>query len=410
MSETESSYKKNICSLGELAEGFQNGIGKGKKFYGSGIKVANIGDLYTSHTFLPLKYSLLQCNNKEITKYRLKRGDILFVRSSLKKEGVAFCSSYESEDECLFSSFMIRITCDSIKVYSPFLTYQLRSPSGRSQLLARSNTSTITNISQNGLKKVNVWLPPLETQKRIVELLDRAQTLIDKRKEQIALMDQLIQSLFYDMFGDPVLNPMGWEVKIFKDFLNNIDSGWSPKCLAYPANENKWGVLKLSAVTGGRYNSSQNKQLPDDVFPKEKNEVKKGDLLFTRKNTKELVGSCAYVFDTPSKLQIPDIIFRLNTKNDVEKLYIWGLFNDQRFRSQITALASGSAASMINISKAKLNKLVIIVPPLELQNIFADRVKNIEFQKNAMTTSLHELENNFNSLMQRAFKGELINE
>lgn len=266
----------------------------------------------------------------------------------------------------------------------------------------------IKYIKLGDLTETQIPLTPIQTQKKIVEVLDKAQELIDARKQQIKLLDDLIQSVFYDMFGDPVMNPKGWKEDLFQSCIFKIDSGWSPKCYSNEAPTNKWGVLKLSAVTGGKYRYGQNKELPEDVEPKAQCEVKKGDLLLTRKNTLELVGDCCYVFETPEKLLLPDIIFRINVTPLVNKIFLWKLFSNEIFKTTITSLASGSAASMPNISKAKLKNLKIVLPPIDLQNQFAQIVRQIENQKQLMQQSLTEMENNFNNLMQRAFKGELF--
>lgn len=266
----------------------------------------------------------------------------------------------------------------------------------------------IKYIKLGDLTEAPIPLPPIQTQRKIVVVLDKAQELIDARKEQIKLLDDWVQSVFYDMFGDPVMNPRGWEIVKLGNHITSIDSGWSPKCNANVAPISSWGVLKLSAVTGGVYRPKMNKELPRDIEPKVQNEVKKGDLLFIRKNTLELVGDSCYVFETTEKLLLPDIIFRINTKSSINKIYLWKLFNTETFKSNITSLASGSAASMPNISKSKLNDLKFILPPIEHQNKFAQIVQKIESQKTVMQQSLLELENNYNSLMQRAFNGELF--
>jgi len=398
----------NIHSLEEIVSGFQNGIGKGKSFYGSGVKVANIGDLYKTPTFSPIKYSLLECNQKEIEKYRLNRGDLLFVRSSLKREGVAYCSAYESDETCLFSSFMIRVSSDQSKVFSPFLSYQLRSPRGRAELLARSNTSTITNISQDGLKSVQVWLPPLETQRRIVGLLDRAQGLIDKRKKQITLMDTLTQSLFYTMFGDPVTNPMGWGKSEFGNHIESILGGTSVGGNVQELKNGEYAVLKISAVTSGAFLASEYKVVQESDLPDEFIHPRMGDLLFSRANTRELVGAVCIVDSDYTNLFLPDKLWKIKLReNSLTTYFVKFLLSHDGFRESLRKVATGTSGSMLNISKAKLKKIIVLTPPLALQTQFADRVQKIEAQKEAMTASLKELENNFNSLMQRAFKGEL---
>ncbi|WP_017446218.1 restriction endonuclease subunit S [Gayadomonas joobiniege] len=162
-----------VKTLGDIASSFQNGIGKNKEFYGKGHKVANIGDLYEKPYFSPVKYSLLEVSDKEIEKYLLQEGDLLFVRSSVKRDGVAFCSAYDSSEPCLFSSFMIKMSVNSPDVDSKFLSIQLRTNSQRRKLIDASNTATITNINQEGLSKIKVVLPPIEKQLQFLKVVKK---------------------------------------------------------------------------------------------------------------------------------------------------------------------------------------------------------------------------------------------
>ena len=132
-------------------------------------------------------------------------------------------------------------------------------------------------------------------------------------------------------------------------------------------------------------------------------EVHNGDLLFTRKNTPELVGMATYVFSTPKNLMMPDLIFRLNTKEICSKIFLWQLINHNLFRGKVQNIASGSAKSMSNISKERLGKMSIYLPPIELQNQFAEFVKATDKSKAAIQKSLDETQLLFDSLMQKYF-------
>lgn len=281
-----------------------------------------------------------------------------------------------------------------------------------SKLREMSIGGVIKYIKLNYLTDAKIPLPEIKKQIEIVEILERGHSLIKIRKKQIIELDQLAQSVFLEMFGDPVSNEKNWDVSSLGSFLERIDSGWSPKCKSFPAEEGRKGVLKLSAVTQGIYKPMENKELPDDLPFKEEIEVNSGDVLITRKNTRELVGACAYVFNTPPFLMIPDTVFRLVFKTDVniDKIYLWRLLNNISFRNKVTALAEGSAGSMPNISKKKLLKFNIVVPPIELQNEFSDIIIKIEKQKNIFNNSLIQLENNYLSLLQYAFEGQLFME
>lgn len=159
----------------------------------------------------------------------------------------------------------------------------------------------LKHITKAKLLNVEVPFPPLEEQKRIAKILDAADALRAKRRQSLAQLDALLQSTFLDLFGDPVVNDRGWSVARLGDLLDNIDGGWSPKCLDRKANTEEWGVLKLGSVTKCFYDETKQKALPKDTEPRPAIEVREGDLLFSRKNTKELVCAAAYVSATRTK-------------------------------------------------------------------------------------------------------------
>ena len=228
------------------------------------------------------------------------------------------------------------------------------------------------------LRKICIKYPDVDRQKEIVIVLDMMSDIIKKRKKEIKYLDDLIKARFVEMFGDPVSNPMGWEKVKLSQCLVSIDNGKSFVCGANSRTGNEPAILKLSAATYGYYKSEENKAMIDMNQFVEDAEVHSGDLLFTRKNTPELVGMCAYVYDTPAKLMMPDLIFRLNTSNHCDKIFLWKLIEHDLFRACIGKIATGSAKSMSNISKERLLGLCIILPPIELQQQFADFVRKID--------------------------------
>ena len=259
------------------------------------------------------------------------------------------------------------------------------------------------NINMQILRNFEIPLPSLEEQKAIARKLDKVSGLIEKRKTQLEKLSELVKSRFIEMFGDPNSNPMHWNKVELAECLINIENGKSFVCDSEPRIGEKPAVLKLSAATYGYYQPHENKAMLDDTLFVESAEVHKGDLLFTRKNTPELVGMCAYVYDTPSKLMMPDLIFRLNTRANCDKVFLWKIINLDLFRSNITALSSGSAKSMSNISKERLLGLEIILPPIALQQQFAAFVEHTDKSKFEIQQSLEKLEILKKSLMQQYF-------
>lgn len=161
------------------------------------------------------------------------------------------------------------------------------------------------------LKELEIRLPSNDEQQKVVVVLDKLSNLIFLRKQQLAKLDELVKVRFVEMFGDPRQNPMGWETPPLSKCLRSIDNGKSFVCKPEPRKENWPAVLKLSAATYGVFKPEENKAVLDaNEFVKEA-EVHSNDLLFTRKNTPELVGMSAYVFDTAPNLMMPDLIFRL---------------------------------------------------------------------------------------------------
>lgn len=284
-----------------------------------------------------------------------------------------------------------------------FLYYYLSAPSTYQKLKNMAVGGVVNNLNSKMVREVSVPLPLMNEQLKIISVLSSLENLIIGRKKQLNKLDELVKSRFIEMFGDPITNKMGWEKAQLNTCIESIDNGKSPICDTSARHGNCPAVLKLSAATYGFYRPEENKAMLDENQFVEDAAIRAGDLLFTRKNTPELVGMCAYVYDTPSKLMMPDLIFRLNTTKRCNKVFLWKLINHDIFRSCIQAIATGSAKSMSNISKERLLNLEIILPPVELQNQFADFVAQVDKSKLAVQKSLEQLEILKKALMQEYF-------
>ena len=253
------------------------------------------------------------------------------------------------------------------------------------------------------LKEKEIPLPPLPEQHRIVEILDQADTLRRQRREADEVSERILPALFREMFGSNDFPRMP-----LSEILISIQGGWSPVCDNRPVEDGEWGVLKLGAATYCEYRPYENKALRSDCEPRKELEVRKGDLLFTRKNTRELVGATAYVFETPSRLMTPDLIFRLISNPEIiDPIYLWQAMIQPEARMMIKAQASGAAASMVNISQNRLLPLEFPIPPISAQSRFADAVLAYRSSMRKQTTSAVTLETLFQTLLHRAFDGSL---
>jgi len=373
---------------------------KESKYWGEGHKWVSIRDLDRK----VIDSTREEITDLAVTEARCKivsKGTLLFsFKLTIGKMAFAGCDLFTNE---AIASFKIK---DKKKLYAEYLYYALKSVK-----LAGANQAAMgKTLNSKSLAEIKVPVPEeYDDQIRIAHLLGKVEGLIAQRKQHLQQLDELLKSVFLDMFGDPVRNEKGWDKKPFEKLLLNIDSGWSPKCEARKATQDEWGVLKLGAVTSCNYLENKNKALPDAPDSKRHHEIKPGDLLFSRKNTYALVAACTYVFETRPKLLMSDLIFRfvLKDKKEANSLYLWKLLTSDSQRRKIQSLAVGAAGSMPNISKTNLKQVLLPIPPIDLQNQFAIIVEKVEGIKVQYKQNLTELKNLYGTLSQKAFNEEL---
>lgn len=253
------------------------------------------------------------------------------------------------------------------------------------------------------LQSLEVPLPPLDEQRRIAAILDHADALRAKRRQVLAHLDGLTQSIFRDMFGDADDFP---EQVPFSDVATLVGGRNLVADDSTAASE--FRVLKISAVTTGRFRPGEAKALPSGYVPPTEHLVRRGDLLMSRANTTDLVGAVALVDVDATGLVLPDKVWRFVWRSpESEPIFIHALLSSPAMRRRISRLSSGTGGSMKNVSKAKLSRMPMpSVAPVR-QREFVDRVEAIfnvyRHQRQAMA-GLDEL---FASLEASAFRGEL---
>jgi type I restriction enzyme, S subunit len=256
--------------------------------------------------------------------------------------------------------------------------------------------ANIQNLRASALQLVPIPLPPKSEQKRIVEILQEADEIRHLRVQADAKTNGLIPAIFEQHFRH--LNDAPHQY--LGSLLDGIQTGWSPNALSAPARRDSWGVLKLSAISSGRYIDSENKELPHNLDPDATLEVRGGDVLLSRKNTRDLVGACVYVWETRTKLIFPDLVFRLMLKPEapISAKYLWALLSSPSFSPRVRRLADGAAGSMPNIPIHRLERLRIPIPDSQILNSFDEalliahqnevELLKIDSKQNALTASL----------------------
>lgn len=330
-------------------------------------------------------------------KARIVKKDAVFVTcvGSIGKIGIA------QNKEFAFNQQINAIEPNE-KVLPQYLAYGIFANKRKLHAIANAPVVPIINKTQFGDFEIEI-IDDIQEQLMIVKVLDKVSEIIANRKTELEKLDELIKARFVEMFGDPIENGMHWKQVPLSFCIERIENGKSFVCDS-EARQGEWpAILKLSAVTYGFYCPKENKALLNENQFVEEAAIRVSDLLFTRKNTPELVGMCAYVYDTPPKLMMPDLLFRLNTTPACNKVFLWKLINHDLFRGRIKAIATGSAKSMSNISKERLLNLEIILPPLEIQEQFAAFVEQIDKSKAAVQKALDQTQLLFDCLMQEYF-------
>ena len=359
------------------------------------VKASNLQFLCNrgSESVIP-KISDCIAKQKKLRLYN--EGTIIFAKSGMScmKERV-----YTINGPCYIVNHLACVTPKSVN--SKYLMYHLK----RNPPTRLIKDMSYPSIRLSDIEDMDIMVPALETQKKIVEVLEKAEKALEKRKEANWLLDELVKSKFIEMFGDPVINSKGWDIKdlgtlgYFKNGMNykQSDSGFNIKFLGV-------GEFKY----GNKIDSSN--MLPTLELQEEPNEeylLKKGDIVFVRSNgSKELVGRSILVRELEEKTTYSGFCIRYrNQFEEVTTDFLIHLFADKSFKKSLKKDSRG--ANINNLNQQMLSSLKIIVPQLELQNEFVDFVKQVDKLKFEMQKSLEEMENNFNSLMQDAFNGKL---
>ncbi|MDK0978730.1 restriction endonuclease subunit S [Clostridium perfringens] len=264
--------------------------------------------------------------------------------------------------------------------------------------------STMKHITKKYFDDIKIPVPSLEIQKNIADILDKAKSLASKRKEQIEELDLLVKSKFIEMFGDPVLNSKGWQKGKIADIIVKTQYGTSNKADEFNGD---FKVLRMNNITyDGNWDFKSIKYVNLDEKEQKKYLVYKGEVLFNRTNSKELVGKTA-VYKEDEPMAYAGYLVKAIPNERANGEFISAYMNTKYVKDKLLNMAK-NIVGMANINAEEFKKIDVYIPPIELQNQFANFVKQVDKLKFEMEKSLKELEDNFNLLMQKAFKGELF--
>lgn len=268
----------------------------------------------------------------------------------------------------------------------------------------------LKHISKKYIEDIEIkYIPSILTQKKIIESIKLSEHLIHKRKEQIEQLDELVKSKFIEMFGDPTINPKGFPIS---SLINCYDKNDAIKCGPFGSALKKheytekgipvWNMDNISKT--GEFFDKPNLWITNEKYESLKNyETKNGDIIISRAGT---VGKMSVVDSAYKNSIISTNLIRLRLNEKLLPIYFVILINI--FGNKVCRLQTGSDGAFTHMNTGVLNSIEIPLPPIELQNKFVYFLKKVKKFKIEMENSLKELEDNFNSLMQKSFKGELF--
>lgn len=383
---------RNMTSLGEVAQFINGAAFKPEDWGDSGFPIIRIQNLTDeSKPFNRTTRTVAE-------KLQVHPGDLLVSWSATL--GVF---TWKRPEIGLLNQHIFRVIPDESKVDKAYLRLALSG--ALSAMQKHLHGATMQHVNRGEFLGTPLYLPPLEEQRRIAAILDQAETLRTQRRTALALLDSLTQSLFLDMFGDPVANPKGWDALQFGNGIAaSLRNGLSPSTDGKVMAK----VLTLSAITGESFNPDAWKLAPFHTEPPAQQAVYENDFLICRGNGNvKLVGKGYFPSRSFTDVTFPDTIIaaRINGQN-IKREYLQFIWNSKAVRLQIEALARTTNGTF-KVNQTMLERIQILVPPLPIQQTFATRIASIEALKATHRRALAALDALFASLQQRAFTGAL---
>ena len=267
-------------------------------------------------------------------------------------------------------------------------------------------------IKANDWNSIPIIVPPIETQKAIADFLDRETAridqLIEKKQRLVELLGERIKNLA-DMVASKVENA---PLVPMRRVLKRIEQGWSPDCEARLAETGEWGVLKVGCVNGWSFQPNEHKALPSGLSPRAELEIRDGDILMSRANSRELVGSVAMVTDAPPRLLLCDKLYRLHFDDKkIDPRFAVVTLRSDKARRHYERCSNGASASMQNIGQEVVRTLLISLPSLHEQARlvaeFADASEKATVAANAVARSLSRIQEFRTALIAAAVTGQI---
>ena len=337
----------------------------------NGINWIKIGDT-TESMFITETVQKIKPEGMRKSRY-VQPGDFLLSNS------MSFGRPYILKiDGCIHDGWLVLRDKDGL-FDKRFLYYYLSAKTTYQKFKGMAVGGVVNNLNSEMVRKIDVPIPSKVEQAEIADLLDKLNVVIVMRQKELQKLDDLIKARFVEMFGDPIKNPKGWEVVTIGDIVKEVKYGTSK-----PAVEGgKYPYLRMNNLTpDGHLDLNDLKYIDISEDEIEKCVVRKGDVLFNRTNSIELVGKTA-VFDLPDDMVIAGYIIRVRLNERMLPEVLSQYMNLEALKDILRSMAKG-AVNQANINAQELQNVKVYLPDMGLQKKFIEMKEQVDKSKVAV--------------------------
>lgn len=373
------------------------------------VRLCNYVDVYKNENITAdLDFMAASASIEQIDRLTLGQGDVIITKDSETPDDIgvpAFVKDRLEGVVCGYHLAMLRMI-PGVATGS-YLARTLQSAFLRAQFATSAVGMTRFGLGKYEIENAIVPKPPMEEQSKIATFLDFQTAAIDALVEEQRRLIELLKEKRQAVISHAITNglkpdapmkdsgiewlgkvPAHWDVKRIKYVLRKLEQGWSPQCESFPAEDGEWAVLKVGCVNGGRFNENENKALPPELTAIPELSIRRGDVLVSRANTRELVGSAVVSeSDFPHHL-LCDKLYRLNVESDLcLPEYLATFLSTPHARGEIELAATGASSSMVNIGQSTLTEMFMPLPPIAEQHEIATFITSESAKADELTAA-----------------------
>lgn len=265
---------------------------------------------------------------------------------------------------------------DETVISKEYLCYFMRSNAYYTRLLGSVTGTTRKRISRKNLGNVELDVPSREKQNEVVEQLDHLVNVIDSKTRELQLLDDLIQARFVEMFGDPVQNTKGWNIDTCKNLTSKIGSGATPKGGRESYGTEGISLIRSMNVYNNRFEYKDLAYITDEQADKLSNvTIEENDVLLNI--TGASVARCCAVPKELIPARVNQHVAIVRCKDRLLPEFLCSMFTEDSYQRLLWSIATSGGATREAITKQQIEDLVLIVPPIELQQQFVDFCKQV---------------------------------